>query len=269
MGHPIYHLDLRIERCRLRARLNGVPIGELAATTDQPEWFAPPLNPYLVGVGNVLEVDVTPLSGTEPGDDWSAVKVEATVRRYEKGMPVAPDAGPIVRVLALMAVLTDRLQRASERNEKLAAPQTLSDKFDNEAVTFAAELAQAPALGDLEAVKDYGLRLRDLMRAGDVSGLAGELAGKVRAYATAFDEPEPRMAQSLAQVLKDSYLARGLQADFERADIELAPCAGGRLCELCRPNAAPFIESTPDEQGNTMQMPVVVGVHDGKLGVVR
>jgi hypothetical protein len=227
------------------------------------------VNPYLVGSANQVELEVTPLANGEPIDDFSGVLIEATVRCYEKGMPVAPDSGPVVRALPFMDRLGERVKQAQAQNLPLAVPQRLVERFDNDVVSFAPELLMAAPLADLEAVTDYGLRLRDLMRAGDVDALVAELAGKVRAYAAGYDEPEDRMRQSLVQVLRDEYAARGFRADFERGDIALAPCAEGRLCELRRAPASAFIETEPDESGNPMRMPVVVGLHDGKLGVVR
>jgi len=269
MGHPIYHLDLRTELCHVQVRLNGVPVAELTATGEQPEWFAPPLNPYLVGAGNALEVVITPLKDGQPSDDFSALKVEGVVRRYEKGAPVGPGSGPLVYELTVMAALAERIKQAKDQDQKLAVPQSFVERFDNEATSFAAELTQGSPLGDEQALRDYAMRLRDLMRARDVPGLARECAGKVQAYAAAYQDDPARIAQSLEQVLRDEYLPRGMKTDFERDEVELMPVAEGRLWELRRPGGLPFIQTEPDGNGSKMQMPVVVGLHQGALGVVR
>jgi hypothetical protein len=278
MGHPIYHLDLRAEQCRLRVRLNDVPLAELTARGEQPEWFAPPLNPYLVGAGNVISLLVSPLDvpddppaaspSASPGA-FAAPRVDASVRRFEKGMPVAPGTGPLVARFDVGAELATRIAQARRAGELLAVPQVVAARFDNEVVSFAAELDQAPPITDLDALRDYAVLLRDLLRAQDLDRLVAELGPKVTAYARAYDHDLADIGDSLRAVLRSDYFARGIDTGFERGDVELVSLAGGRLWELCRAGGQPLIQTPADAEGSTMQMAVVVARVDGALRVVR
>ncbi len=252
MTHPIHHLECKIERCALRVRLNDVPVVDLVATT-QPEWFAPPINLYLIGEENMLELEVAPL----PRDDGSAgdfadVSVEGAVRVYGKGDELAT-----------------RIREAKERDEELESPQTFVFVFDNAGPSFEDELLEAAPFDDADGLRDYAIRLRDAMRSSDTAGLAAEMEPKVQAYALAYDDSADRIRQSLIEVLEREYATLGFVTDFERDDVELVPAAGGRLWGLCRPGGLPLVQTPPDPDGNTMQIPIVVGLRDGALRIVR
>lgn len=269
MTHPIHHLECKIERCALRVRLNDVPVVDLVATT-QPEWFAPPINLYLIGEENMLELEVAPL----PRDDGSAgdfadVSVEGAVRVYGKGDAVAPGEGPVVIELTVMDELATRIREAKVRDEELESPQTFVFVFDNAGPSFEDELLEAAPFDDADGLRDYAIRLRDAMRSSDTAGLAAEMEPKVQAYALAYDDSADRIRQSLIEVLEREYATLGFVTDFERDDVELVPAAGGRLWGLCRPGGLPLVQTPPDPDGNTMQIPIVVGLRDGALRIVR
>jgi hypothetical protein len=271
MGHPIYHLEIKTQRCRLQVKLNDVPIADANSSGDQPDWFAPPLNPYLVGQENVLEVDVWPLP-REDGqsfEDYSTVNVEGTVRCYEKNDPVAPGEGPITLELEIMSELAQRARDAAESGEDLIVPQTFFFQFDNDGPDFSAELTDAQSFEDPDALKTYALRLRDLMRARDAGAIADEMQPKVDAYAIAFDDDRGVIDRGLRDVLQNEYLPRGFQTDFERDDIEVVSCAGGRMWEVRRVGGRPLIQTPPDNEGLTMQIPAIVGWSGTSLRVVR
>ncbi|WP_437806602.1 hypothetical protein [Sorangium sp. So ce1078] len=270
MSFPIYHLETKAERCQVRVRLNDVPVMELTAEGEQPEWFAPPINLYLVAGANRLDVEVAPLPRDDgsPGD-FRGVEFEGAVRVYGKGDAVAPGEGPVVIELAVMRELARRMQEADERDGELAIPQAFRFTFDVAAPDFAAELTGGEPLPGEEALRDYAILLRDLARAGDVQGLAAEMEPKVQAYAAAYDGDAGAIRASLRGVLQTEYAPRGFVTDFEREDVEVVPFAGGRLCELRRPGGEPLLQTPPDADENTLQIPVVIGSRGGALRVVR
>lgn len=269
MTHPIHHLECKIERCSLRVRLNDVPVVELLAA-GQPQWFAPPINLYLIGEENMLELEVAPAPKDDgsPGDFGDA-SVEGAVRVYGKGDAVAPGEGPLVTELTVMAELATRIQEARDRDEELEVPQTFVFVFDSAGPSFEAELIEGDPYADEGALRDYAIRLRDAMRSADTAGLTAEMEPKVQAYAIAYDDSADRIRQSLGEALQREYLPLGFETEFERDDVELAPIAGGRLWELRRPGARPLVQTAPDAEGNTMQIPIVVAPRDGALRVVR
>lgn len=271
MSEPIYHLDLVVDRCEARFRLNGVPFGELIARGEQPEWFAPPLNPYLVGADNVIEVEVRPVMG-EAGEalDLGEARVELAVVRVEKGEPVAPGEGNRVAVFEVAPELQQRIVDAREADEELAIPQLFAYRFDNpEGPSFAGELHGAATETDEAALRDYAIRLRDIVRARDVDALVTEMEPKVQAYAAAYDDDDGRIRESLRETLRDRIFPAGPVADFERDEVVIEPLAEGRMWELEKPDGRPLISTDPDEDGGTYQLPVIVGVRDGALRIVR
>lgn len=270
MGHPIYHLDVRVERCRARLSLNDVPVASLDAKGDQPEWFAPPINPYLVGSDNMLTIEVYPTT-TELGEpiDVSEARVEVAVVRVEKGGTVAPGEGDRVLEASTDPELAERIAQAREDEEELEIPQTFFQLFDNEAVSFSPELRDAEPFTDEGALRDYAVTLRDLVRARDASGLATELEPKVQAYASAYDDSADVIRDSLVSALRDQILPAGPVTRFERDDVQLESHAGGRVWELRQPDGRPLVASDPDEDGGTYQIPILVAARDGVLKVVR
>ncbi len=270
MGHPIYHLDLRVERCRARVSLNDVPVATLEANGDQPEWFAPPINPYLVGADNELAVEIYP-AVTPEGEpiELSEARVELAVMRVEKGRAVAPGEGDRVMEWTSEAELAERIDQAREDEEELEIPQTFVMIFDNEAVDFAAELRDAPPFDDEQALRDYAVVLRDLVGARDAGGLAAEMEPKVQAYARAYDDSADLIRDSLVSVLRDQILPAGPVTGFEAADVQLESHAGGRVWEMRQPDGRPLVASDPDPDGSTYQIPIYVSLRDGALKVVR
>ena len=275
MSHPIHHLEVKIERCTLRARVNDVPLIDLRASI-QVEYFAPPINPYLVGEGNMVELELFPLlrdDGTY--EDFSEVEASGAVRVFGKGDPVGPGEGRVIVELTVMAELAQRIADARAREIELETPQPLDVPqvfffpFDNEGPAFEAELEEAPPLDDEQALRDYGMRLRDLLVAGDVSGLADEMAPKFEAFAIAYDDDAARIEASVREVFRDDYLPSGFETDFTRDELELEPAAGGRLWTISRPGGRELVRTLPASDGSTMQLAVIVGVRDEQLRIVR
>ncbi len=274
MGHPIYHIEILCERCEVRVALNDVPVGRLRSV-DEPEWVAPPINPYLVGSENMLEVSVYPatppheVGADEAPIDLSQARIEVVVRRFEKGEPVVPGTGQPVLEVAVHDELAVRIQEARDDEEELEIPQTFFHLFDNEAVSAAPELRDADPFDDEEALRDYAIRLRDIAAARDAAALVAEMEPKIQAYMAAYDEPHQPFYDSLLAGMRDELLAQGVRTDFERGDVLLEPCSGGRLWTLRRPDGGPLLQTEPDPEGNTMQMEVVVAPREGALKVVR
>lgn len=270
MSFPIYHLEAKIERCQIRVRINDVPVVELTADGAQPEWFAPPINLYLVGRGNTIDVEISPLPRADgsPGDLRGA-EAGGAVRVYGKGDAVAPGEGPLVLDLAVMPELERRLEEAAERGEALAVPQTFRFAFDNDGPDFTAELIAGEDLPDEGALRDYATKLRDQARAVDAPALVAEMEPKVQAYAAAYQDDAGAIRQSLRADLQQEYAPRGFLTDFEREEVELLPCARGKLCELRRPGGLPLLQTPPDPDESTLQIPVIVGSRGGALRVVR
>jgi len=148
-------------------------------------------------------------------------------------------------------------------------PLVVSTTFDNEAgPDFSRVFEEAPKLEDTPAtrkrLKDYAMRLRDLMAEKDTSALFEEFRPSIigRFKTHGFDSRSEFMAKNReAVVLKDAIL------DFGRSDVALRSWAGGRVWELWRKNSenSAFFER-PSGYG---MGELYVAKIDGELKVVR
>lgn len=266
MGHPIYHLELAVERCAVRVRINDIPVLSLASVSDVPSSSAPPINLYLVGDLNLLDVEIlpVPLEGTDRLSSFGDATIRGGIIQYEKGDIVTPTSGTLITEIAIPDELRERV-----REQELELPQTFTIIFANEVLDFSDELGNATPIADREAILDYGLHLRDLVAARDVPGLLAEMQPKIHAFAVAYDEPEDRMAGGLEDYLGRELLPALPITDFGRDQLDAFPRAGGRIWEIVRAPALPLIQTEPNEEGATRQIPIVVSMRDGHLRVVR
>lgn len=275
----LHHVEVVAQGCVVEVLLNDMPMALVTGSDPaQAAHFAPPANPYLCAADNVLEIRVSPL---EESDDaripLADAEVEVNVPCVAKGDPVAPGAGPF----QFRATVHDELrQRIAESREREAegedpdfdVPAVFFHLFDACAEApppdFSPELRDADPYDDPEALRDYAIHLRDLARAGDAAGLSAEMEPKVLAYAAAYDEaPEP-IRDSLLEVLRSDLLPLGIQP-FEREEVVLVSCCGGRVWWLRRDGDAPLLQTPPTEEGATRQLEVLVALRDGELKVVR
>ena len=262
----IYHLDLRVERARAVFSINDIPLGELVETEGQPETFAPPLNPYLIGRDNMVEVAVYPASDeAELGD----AVVSLAVVSLPKGDPMVHGGGTRVASFEIADELRARIEDARREEVELEIPQRFFHLFDNGGAEFGELLRDRPPIGDESALRDYAIVLRDLVRAGNVDALVAEMEPKVQGYARAFDDDADRVRESLRTVLRQDILAASPTTEFDRDDVLVQPVAGGRLSALERPDGRPLISTEPDADGTSFQLPVIAGMHEGALKIHR
>lgn len=269
MKHPLYHLEVVAGQCRVEASLNEIPLAELVADGDQLEHVAPPVNPYLIGDENFVEVKVFPLPKLKDAHNpFQNVSIEVAVRAFSPGQPVVPGQGPLVAQKDANREIKERVQTALVHQEPVVIPQNVYLHFDNEGPSFEDELEEAPAFQDEGALRAYALVLRDLMKQRDASGLIAEMTPKIQAYAKAFDHPPPAFIDSLSEELASEFFQAKLQ-DFEEKDVVLKPICGQRMWILRRAPQKPLLQTQPDADGNTMQFEIIVAPRDGALKVVR
>lgn len=264
MGHPIYHLEVDVERCRADIRLNDFPVLSIAAPPGVPATFAPPINPWLVGELNIL--DITLHAVVDEGGRASTffdARFSGNVRRFEKGDIVAPGAGSVITDLGIPEELAEQV-----REEELELPLSFTHVFGNEIVDFSDELGTGAAFDDANALVDYALRLDALAGGGDVDALLVEHEPKIRAWVRAYDEPYEAFAASLRDEL-GAFVAAGPKEPLVRADVELVSCCGGRIWEIRRRGGAALLRTEPDAEGARMQLPIYAALRDGTLRVVR
>ena len=261
MGNPIFHLELQVQSCEAELRLNGFPvIPQLSSPNALPVSFAPPVNPYLAGERNTVELTLRAAVDPDGSEmPFGGADFEMNVRRFEEGDIVEPGAGEMVTVLALSDEVRARIRKGERK-----PPVIISHAFANEVVDFSAELLDAPPFEDAEAVTEYALYLRDLMARRDVDALLAEYEPTIRVGAEAYGNPYQEIRDNTRDGLGE-FIADGPELDFNRADLDVRPYCGGRIWGLFRRGGLHFARSAAGRG----RISIFVAPRDGFLRVVR
>jgi hypothetical protein len=259
---PIFHLSLTIWSCQAKLLLNGFPLISLSAENEQPVTFSPPVNPYLAGKRNRVEIELRPAvrpDGTEL--PFANANFEMEVREYQQGGVVEPGGGGPVTRFSMPASVRKQLKKG----KKVKLPLKFTHGFANGGgIDFSAELLDASPFSDRKAVADYAMHLRDLMAKGDVDGLMAEYEFKVGMGAAAYGKQYQRTWENtragLAEFIQDKP-----ELDFGPADLELHPWCGGRIWQLSRKGGTEFVLAASGRS----KLRAFVGLREGKLRVVR
>jgi hypothetical protein len=258
---PIYHLSLTVRSCQARLLLNGFPLMSLSSTDDTPDSFAPPINPYLAGKRNTVEIEIRPAvrdDGTEV--PLTKADFEMDVREYHKGGIVEPGGGKLVTKFSMPASVRRRLKKG----KKLKQPLKFTHRFANGGgIDFSAELLDASPFTDREAVVNYAMHLRDIIAKGDVDGLMAEYEPKGRTWMAAYGKSHELLAGNTRKGLV-KFIKRKPELTFGPNDVIVQPWCGGRIWELRRKGRKEFLQ-TPD--GGWLK--AFVGLRNGELRVVR
>lgn len=264
MGHPIHHLEIVVGFARAEVRLNGLPVDEAVARNNVPVSVAPPVNPYLAGARNVIEVVLDTSTGFDGKPlPFTRATFEVTVRRFVKGEVVEPGAGELVTRFVPPPELLAEIAEG-----KRPPPVTLTHRFASPSVDFSAELLDAPPFTDEAALRDYAMRLRSLAVKRDVAGLLAEYEPKIHAWSVAYEEPVETLAASMQGVLAD-FIGAGADVAFTPDDIVLKSWCGGRVWELRRTRGLPLLRTLPGPDGERTELTAFVAPRSGKLRIVR
>ncbi len=264
MGDPIHHLEIAVRSARADVRLNAFPLDGIAARDEAAASFAPPVNPYLAGPRNVVEVVLDVATGFDGQPrPFTAASFELTVRRFETGGIVEPGGGDLVTRFVpppeLLAEIADGRRRP---------PITLVHAFASEGPDFSAELYDAAPWDDEAASRDYAMKLRALLVNRDVGGLLAEHEPKIQAWSKAYAEPEAAFADSLREELAQ-FVAAGPDVAFTRDDVELRRWCGGRIWELRRWGDLPLLRTLLGPEGERTELTAFVAPRRGGLRIVR
>lgn len=257
-GDPFYHLEITAGGCALLVLLNGFPI--FSQICDGVMIEAPPVNPYLVGLGNslVLEASAAPGVTLEAGD-LRSVTLVVKMKAFAPGDVVAPESGEVIAVYDLAAAPPE---------SRTGLPLTAALTFDTRGPSFRGLLLEGPALPSEEAVRDYALRLRDLLRSQSLAELKFEFAPKLRDYVAAYAMGDVDAPGAFAAFLSSEFLPAGPVLDFDRSELLIRPWCGGRIAEVTL-GGRELLATPPDAEGAQYTLPVFVGQVDGQLRVVR
>ncbi|PQJ33895.1 hypothetical protein BSZ35_04115 [Salinibacter sp. 10B] len=293
-----YYLELSTGGGSFNIALNGRPY--LRATSAGGEAKSTPANVDLVGGNNELHIVAGPTmksdsSGLTTPED---ARLTGAVTLYREGQLTGTQAGKEIMTFNLQDTIEarreekrqaflERMESAppekkrelADREEELTSvsfPIEMTVRFDSpKTPSFAEHLTEAPVIEDTAALKDYAVKLRNLMRRQDSRGLYEELKVKNRDYNEAYYNSD---GYEWWQKRFQDFYESGLRTDFEREDIGLRPQLGGRLWEVYVENGEPdepwdptgrkFFK-TRGENGTISSMRVIVGRVDGELCIVR
>jgi hypothetical protein len=232
----IYQLSFSTSGCEATAVLNGFPV--LRASRDKQEMVSMPVNPLLVGKGNLLVLTVTARTDDARLEGSLSVAGEGEIVQIPGGGEIVlPDGAP---------------------------PQTVEKRFDSEPDPFRTVLEKGKAV-DGGAAIDFGIKLRDALKGPDPTSAGSLFEPKARIYAAAFQESVEMMREGLAQSLGE--MARA-DLTFDRDRIEARPFCDGKVCELRQKDGRPLLVCGPDDEGATSQLQVFVADLGEGLGVI-
>ncbi len=282
MSREFYHLRVSAAGCRVAVWLNGFELFELDCGR-QPLEFAPPVNQYLIGKDNRIDISIQaaslPNGSSSTFDD---AELGGNVARYREGDIVWEEGG--VRLLDF-GIPEDTRRRWREK--KIALPLTIERGFDSTGASFRGLFLEGEVVTDQEPVVDYAMVLRDLATSRNVEGLARELAPKIDAYALAYQRDRPDH-DGFRGFLAREFMPLGPVTDFGRKDVEARSFCGGRVWELRRkpakaadPTVAkkrpwldtgkpfPLLITEMNDEEAYLSIPVYVARIGGALKVVR
>lgn len=222
----IVQLTLSNGGCRYDLSLNGVPLTK----ADTSDGFTTPINGWLAGASNTIEVQVAPTEGTN-------CRLEIEVTEAQK--PVA---------------------KGSVDAKAKALKLELASSVD----ALGPWLAARP-FGDEKALKAYAVKLAGLVRSGQVDAWVKEAAPKYAELSKAFGVDAALLSSSERRALLDF---KKVLPVFPPSEVVVEPLLGGRLHRLRwskHPSALFHVKAKDEER----TFDVVVGAVDGALKVVR
>ncbi len=268
--------------------INGFPVNRAGGSITNNPVVPHDLNTALIGEGNELTIRVEPRMLRGGGLSISTVKVYGKVTRdYEGEHPVPGAKITEAEVDSVYAAWTERARekwqtyRSTVEQGALDSirawasrnPLTVTTTFDNEAgPDFSKIFEEAPKLEDTPAtrkrLKDYAIRLRDLLRSGDAEAIYQEIQPSVSEETGWFKVTRSgRRDSALAQIRRE--WTEDFQLDFSRSEIGLRQWSSGRVWELFvrRPEGEerPFFWEGP----SASYLKVYVAEMGGTLRIVR
>jgi hypothetical protein len=267
---------------KLVITLNGLPVEQSTGIMNYSKRRAP-LNTALIGEGNQLKMHSEPLlvgggsNGLRIGEHEG---LRGVVRCNEQPIP-----GAKISFSRIDSVYNEWSEQARRKWETYRStvergaldsmrawasrhPMTVSTTFDNKrGPDFSRIFEEAPVLEDTpatrERLKDYAMRLRDLMAEKDTLGLFHE----ARPLFTDHDTGTPYKKGRVLKIISSNWFGQNWQLQLRRDQLGVRRWAEGRVWELYRRESGDelFMEGT---EGASV-LDIYVAEIDGQLTVVR
>jgi len=234
----IWQLSANYRGVTATGTCNGFPVMKADTGESGESGFTTmPLNPVLIGKGNVLRIEVT-----QKSDD---AEFNCSVED------------------AMTGDIIDTGNAAKIELPEGDPPHVIEIKFDSPQDLFAGLLAKAePA--DEKSVVDYAIKLRDMLNGKDVDGLMKAFTPKFEDMSKAFEQPLEMMMQQARGMIEAFCSARH---EFEAADVNAIPCCDNKLWELKNKEGEPLIQVK--EEDGVMRMDACVARLPDGIAIVR
>ena len=234
----IWQLSANYSGVDVKGTINGFPVFDGATAGSGESGFATaPLNPFLIGKGNVLRIEVT--AKADGGKLSCSVEDAMTGDIVDTGnaaeIPL-PDGDP---------------------------PHVIEQTFDSEMEGFAKLLAEAKPSDEASMVA-FALKLRDMLNAGDKDGVLALFKPKFEAISADFGQPIDMIMGQAGQMVAAFTSAKH---EFESGDVDARPHCDNKLWELKHKNGHALIRI--EEDGGSMSLDVCAAQMPGGIEIVR
>lgn len=258
----IYHVRIQAWDCAVRVVINGM---EIARSDGKiPVFIAPPINPYLTGRNNRLQIILSPperMPYLDALDASALVRGDVAVFREDETVGASHGGERVATIDVSASTLSFVGQKEA----------TYEVSFPAKGDVFKWLSRQAPQIynEDWNLLLDYAVRVHGLAAKGDDSVILSECTVRTRDYAVAYAVSIPAMTVEFAAELRE--LLAGQIEPMPRSDVQIIPHCDGRVCELARWKRRPLITAVMEQAGETVRasMRVFVGKIDGAICIVR
>lgn len=229
----IWQLSANYRGVSARGYINGFPvINADTAESGEAGFTSSPLNPFLIGRGNVLKVEVT-AKGSDP--DFNARVADM-------------QAGDIVDSSDKGQITLDNLEY----------------RFDSDDDHFSALLAAAEPMTEDDAVK-FALKLRDMLNQRKQKELMDLFAPKLEALAGVFGAPLSAIEEQVDEVVRT--MSNG-KHKFDAKHVNAQACCDGKLWLLLDHEGQPLIR-IEDDDGGALSLDIAAAKLPGGIQIVR
>ncbi|MCA8915773.1 MAG: hypothetical protein KDB90_10205 [Planctomycetes bacterium] len=230
----IWQLSANYQGITATGTVNGFPcMSADTGESGESGFTTAPLNPLLIGKGNVLRIEVT--AKTKDATLNCSVEDAMTGDVIDTGNAAEiklPDGDP---------------------------PHVIEIKFDSPQDGFTKLLASAKS-SDEKTVTEYALKLRDLLNAKDFDALKKELRPKFELLAESFGHPIEAMLGQVGEMLQ-AFSSK--KHEFEAADVKAVPCCDNKLWQLTAAKDGKALIRIEEEDGMMSLDAVVAVLEDG------
>jgi hypothetical protein len=246
-----YYLDLTAINCIVKAKVNGLPAYDLIAKSGT--YFAKPINELLIGKKNKLEIELIPIldekdieNGTIP--EYSA---KGSIKLYQEGQVSSPEEGEIILKI-----------------EQINKLKTLLF-FNNDKFNFEEILINTTPILDEKAIKDYAIKLLEMLQNSDSIGLYNEFEPKFTDHEIAYYKNSIQLVEDFKKHMQNNFYPNLIQPPIQKEQLLLIAHCDKRIWQILVAPNKPLFQTEENEEGDIYSMEIYVGFINNQLKIVR